>query len=644
MNFLRFGQSADIDIIFDGTENRQQAEIKTEDGKKDKYLLYYDGETVGGKVNITLKKPGSKLEHQGIKIELIGQIELYYDRGNHHDFLSLVRELARPGDLIQNTSYPFEFANVEKPYEVYVGSNVRLRYFLRVTIVRRLNDIVREVDIAVHTLSSYPDTNSPIKMEVGIEDCLHIEFEYNKSKYHLKDVIVGKIYFLLVRIKIKHMEIAIIKREQTGSGPNMYTENEIIAKYEIMDGSPVKGESIPIRVFLAGYDLTVTMREINKKFSVRYFLNLVLIDTEDRRYFKQQEITLWRKAEKTRKSLTPSQAAAIAAAQGGGVMGAASSIGSGLAPGQLAAVTGSSNNPHIPHHLVGQGTMSSLGAKELSGGGVGGGPLLGDGSAGEEDDAGVKQRPDESNNPIIGLFTEDSSQADLRPKPAARQRSADMLASTSEQQDAINSRSSGVNSNLKSGEMPLHVEPDDDSSPQFESPPQLPQPPPQQTQQQQQQQHLHREAGDGAASISQTTDEETSSLFDANDLSFNAAAPSSNAAVSAAATSTVASVDPTSSPTISSSVKPEDEPPVDEGGAPEQSVSLKRQPVEEQSPVVVDNPQPTATVSSTDDDGAAVPSPVAAVAATSSASSPLQQQQQQPASAKPVKPRKPVLE
>ena len=36
-------------------------------------------------------------------------------------------------------------------------------------------------------------------MEVGIEDCLHIEFEYDKSKYHLKDTVVGKIYFLLVR-------------------------------------------------------------------------------------------------------------------------------------------------------------------------------------------------------------------------------------------------------------------------------------------------------------------------------------------------------------------------------------------------------------------------------------------------------------
>ena len=42
-------------------------------------------------VNITLRKAGTKLEHQGIKIEFVGQIELYYDRGNHHEFTSLVK-------------------------------------------------------------------------------------------------------------------------------------------------------------------------------------------------------------------------------------------------------------------------------------------------------------------------------------------------------------------------------------------------------------------------------------------------------------------------------------------------------------------------------------------------------------------------
>ena len=50
----------------------------------------------------------------------------------------------------------------------------------------------------------------------------------------------------------------------------------------------VSGESIPIRLFLSGYELTPTMKDINKKFSVRYFLNLVLVDEEERRYFKQQ--------------------------------------------------------------------------------------------------------------------------------------------------------------------------------------------------------------------------------------------------------------------------------------------------------------------------------------------------------------------
>lgn len=60
-------------------------------------------------------------------------------------------------------------------------------------------------------------------------------------RYHLKDVIVGKIYFLLVRIKIKHMELSIIRRETTGAPPNQYNESETITKFEIMDGAPVKG-------------------------------------------------------------------------------------------------------------------------------------------------------------------------------------------------------------------------------------------------------------------------------------------------------------------------------------------------------------------------------------------------------------------
>jgi len=294
MSLFGFGSACDVDIEFKDQANLPQVMVRNEQDQEEKMYLFTGKETVAG--NVVLKLKGKKLEHIGIKIELIGQVEFLYDRGNPYEFTSLVRELEPAGELAADKTYGFDLANVDKAFETYSGTNVRLRYFLRVKITRQYNsNIQKVVDFAVQNLGVEPEINTSIKMEVGIEDCLHIEFEYNKSKYHLQDVVIGKIYFLLVRIKIKHMEIVIIKRESTGSGPNTYNESENISKFEIMDGAPVRGESIPIRAFLSPFDLTPTFKNVHNKFSVKYYLNLVLVDEEDRRYFKQQEITMWRK-------------------------------------------------------------------------------------------------------------------------------------------------------------------------------------------------------------------------------------------------------------------------------------------------------------------------------------------------------------
>jgi len=288
-----FTSPVDIEVRLEGEENRKQVEVKLEKDRRESFPVYFDGESIVGQAVVRVRD-GKKLAHDGIKVEFVGSIELFYDRGHHHEFLSLSQELSAPGEMRQAQTFDFMFKNVEKQFESYQGINVKLRYFIRVTISRRLADVTKEKDLWVHSYRMPPDSNNSIKMEVGIEDCLHIEFEYNKSKYHLKDVIVGKIYFLLVRIKIKHMELSIIRRETTGAVPNQYNESETITKFEIMDGAPVRGETIPIRLFLGGFELTPTFREVNKKFSTRYYLNLVLIDEENRRYFKQQEITIFR--------------------------------------------------------------------------------------------------------------------------------------------------------------------------------------------------------------------------------------------------------------------------------------------------------------------------------------------------------------
>lgn len=258
--------------------------------------LYTENETVGGRITIAVKD-GKAVQHRGVKVEFVGSIEMLYDRENSQEFTSLVRHLDDPGTLSKQAQYTFQFTNVEKSFDTYSGINVRLRYFLRVTVLRAqyTPDIIKEVDICVQHCKQEPQANTPIRMEVGIEDALHIEFEYNKSKFHLRDVVIGKVYFLLVRINIKRMEVEIRKRESAGSGANVYNETDTVMKFEVMDGAPVRGESIPVRMFLSACKaLTPTYRSVNQKFSVKYYLNLVLVDEDDRRYFKQHEISIWR--------------------------------------------------------------------------------------------------------------------------------------------------------------------------------------------------------------------------------------------------------------------------------------------------------------------------------------------------------------
>jgi len=298
MSFL-FGPPATLDIVLDDAKTRPTVTVTNSSGKPEELPRFVGDEDIKGKVVITPRDKSKRVDHVGIKIEFIGQIELYYDKGNRFDFTSLQFDLASSG-YVQSTpvELQFEFLNAEKQYESYNGANVRLRYFLRATMARSgfSSNIVKEMDIWVINYNRPPEMNNTIKMEVGIEDCLHIEFEYNKSKYHLSDVIIGKIFFLLVRIRIKYMELCLVKRETSGQPPNTYNETETLTKFELMDGAPVKGESIPVRLFLRHFDLTPTYRNVHSKFSVKYYINLVLIDEEDRRYFKQQEITLWRRA------------------------------------------------------------------------------------------------------------------------------------------------------------------------------------------------------------------------------------------------------------------------------------------------------------------------------------------------------------
>jgi len=290
-----FSQVCTVDIALDTDQNRKTAPL-TRDRRGERGYIFTDGEDVSGTGMVSVR-PGKKLEHQGIKVELIGQVEAFNDKSASYDFFSITKDLEPPGSMFESKQYKWRFGSVDKQNETYYGTNARLRYFVRLVVQRNYAaNVTKELDMVVQNLYEPPQLNKTIKMEVGIEDCLHIEFEYDKADYHMKDVVVGKVYFLLVRIKIKHMELNIVRRETTGaSGGPQQMDNETLTKFEIMDGAPVKDQCIPVRLYLTGFELSPTMKNVQNKFSVKYFLNLVLVDEEDRRYFKQQEINIYRK-------------------------------------------------------------------------------------------------------------------------------------------------------------------------------------------------------------------------------------------------------------------------------------------------------------------------------------------------------------
>ncbi len=83
-------------------------------------------------------------------------------------------------------------------------------------------------------------------MEVGIEDCLHICFNYDKSRLYvscvtpvlhrthphpsyLHEAITGTIEFKLVRLKVHTMELSIIRKEMTGVGASAFSETDTCA-------------------------------------------------------------------------------------------------------------------------------------------------------------------------------------------------------------------------------------------------------------------------------------------------------------------------------------------------------------------------------------------------------------------------------
>jgi vacuolar protein sorting-associated protein 26 len=216
-------------------------DFRSGDVTSQKLPLYTGSEKVTGRIDIHSAK---KSDHMGIRVELIGLIEVKNEVSSTSTFMSNGLDLEAPGSLTGSKSFDFAFNVFQKPYESFYGNTVKLRYLIRGTILasKYKSPIIRERDLGVMTDSSGDiEASSPIRLEVGIDDFLNIKVNFPRNVFHLRDTIEGFISFLTINLVIKTMELAIVRKEILGTGQKASIATDELIGFEIMDGSPIKG-------------------------------------------------------------------------------------------------------------------------------------------------------------------------------------------------------------------------------------------------------------------------------------------------------------------------------------------------------------------------------------------------------------------
>ena len=218
-------------------------------------------------------------------------------------FLYLTNNISSQGTLNKELNiFNFEFKSVEKQYDSYRGKKFSIKYILLVTINVGLSSIKKEKEICIFNCDKnlkklntlFNKENKKLKVEIGVENVLHVCFELDRKNYHLKDVITGKVSFKKINIDLENMSLKIIRIESLFGKEG---DIEPLGVYEIMDGTPTSTEDvIYFKMYLKGYNnLSETIKnEMNNNINVSYYVNLEICDSENRNFFKKIEINLFR--------------------------------------------------------------------------------------------------------------------------------------------------------------------------------------------------------------------------------------------------------------------------------------------------------------------------------------------------------------
>lgn len=316
---LRRVDGCNVEVRFDDKNDVDKVTVDDlSRSKRERMFLYGGDEAIHGRVLLT--PTGSSYHYNGVVIALVGCLSTFTPEETEVEFLR--QECTFPAHTIDKpTLLDFHFGATKK-HESYRGIAARVAYHIRVTVQRPVKNVTEKTELWVTRVdealtAQQPDASAhrsyfretefgagSVSMDVGVDNRLHIEFTYDKKLFHLSERVLGKVTFKLAELDLEYGEFGVVRKEFINRGGTEENyEAETLQKFEIMDGTPIVGEVVPLRLYLGSVPrLTPTYESIEHRLTVRYFLNLVLVTNSGKRYFKQQEIFLYRRRGEERPS------------------------------------------------------------------------------------------------------------------------------------------------------------------------------------------------------------------------------------------------------------------------------------------------------------------------------------------------------
>lgn len=247
-------------------------------------IIYLHDDKITGTIDINLNGARS-LTYESIYISVVGQNRNKSD-GSLTTFYKRTKQIAESGTLTKDATIKFELRPLDYEVPSFYGTHFDSRYLVQASIKTKQQEVNDDVPIYVLFAEAKPDSIVLLKAEVGIQNVLHVEFVIQNPSFAVDDCIIGKVNFLIVKIRIVKVYIQIKRLESFNNGIVTFKQDTIICQHEILDGIPVRGDSIPIRFYMGGVKAWPYPKNTSKFLNVSYSIRFLLVDENDKHYYK----------------------------------------------------------------------------------------------------------------------------------------------------------------------------------------------------------------------------------------------------------------------------------------------------------------------------------------------------------------------